>query len=43
MINRIEEVEFKDILEELMVNNNYTQTQIALLMGVKQSQVSEWL
>ena len=42
-INENMEMEFKEILEELMINKNYTQTELAVLIGVKQSQVSEWL
>ncbi len=34
---------FKEILEEFLVNNNLSQTAFAQAVGVKQSQVSEWL
>jgi len=37
------ELEFKDVLRDIMVDKNLNQTQIAELIGVKQSQVSEWL
>lgn len=36
-------MEFKDILKELMIENNLNQTQLAKLINIKQSQVSEWL
>lgn len=34
---------FSDILNEFLTNNNLTQTAFAKTVGVKQSQVSEWL
>ncbi len=34
---------FKEILEEYLKENNLTQTKFASVVGVKQSQVSEWL
>ncbi len=37
------EVEFKDILKEFLLENNLTQVAFAKAIGVKQSQVSEWL
>lgn len=37
------EREFKDILKEFLKENFLTQTKFALAIGVKQSQVSEWL
>lgn len=37
------EMEFKDILRDIMIDRNLNQTQVADLIGVKQSQVSEWL
>lgn len=37
------EREFKDILREILKDNNFTQVQFARSIGVKQSQVSEWL
>ncbi len=41
MIER--ELEFKDILTNFLKENQWTQTKFALSVGVKQSQVSEWL
>lgn len=35
--------EFKNILKEFLFENNLTQSQFAYAIGVKQSQVSEWL
>ncbi|MBQ8284227.1 MAG: helix-turn-helix transcriptional regulator [Clostridia bacterium] len=35
--------EFKDILNNFLKENNFTQTQFATIIDVKQSQVSEWL
>ncbi|MBR1624260.1 MAG: helix-turn-helix transcriptional regulator [Clostridia bacterium] len=37
------EYEFKEILEEFLIQNTLTQTAFANAIGVKQSQVSEWL
>ena len=37
------EVEFKDILREFLEENSLTQVCFAKMIGVKQSQVSEWL
>ena len=37
------EVEFKEILSEFLKENNLTQVSFAKSIGVKQSQVSEWL
>ena len=37
------EREFKDILKEFLKGNLLTQTKFALAVGIKQSQVSEWL
>lgn len=37
------EREFKDILKEFLKENLLTQTKFALAVGIKQSQVSEWL
>ncbi|MDE6029610.1 MAG: helix-turn-helix domain-containing protein [Clostridiales bacterium] len=34
---------FSDILKEFLALNDLTQTAFALAIGVKQSQVSEWL
>lgn len=35
--------EFKDILRAFLKENDLTQTKFAGIIGVKQSQVSEWL
>lgn len=35
--------EFKDILQDFLLENGLTQTEFANKVGVKQSQVSEWL
>lgn len=35
--------EFKDILREFLNENNLTQSKFAEVVGIKQSQVSEWL
>lgn len=37
------EISFAEILEEYLINNNLSQTEFARRIGVKQSQVSEWL
>ncbi|MDE5654550.1 MAG: helix-turn-helix domain-containing protein [Clostridia bacterium] len=37
------EPSFDEILKEFMILNNLTQTAFANAIGVKQSQVSEWL
>ncbi len=37
------EMEFKEILKEFLEENNLTQVAFAKIIGVKQSQVSEWL
>ena len=37
------EVEFKKILKEFLEENSLTQVVFAQTIGVKQSQVSEWL
>ena len=34
---------FVEILNDIMIDKNLNQTQFAKLIGVKQSQVSEWL
>ena len=34
---------FIEILKEIMIENNLTQTAFAKIIGIKQSQVSEWL
>lgn len=36
-------IEFKDILKEFLKINNLSQVAFAKAIGVKQSQVSEWL
>ena len=36
-------MEFSEILKEIMIEQNLNQSQFAKLVGVKQSQVSEWL
>lgn len=36
-------VEFKEILKDFLLENALTQTEFAKKIGVKQSQVSEWL
>ncbi len=36
-------MEFKDILKEFLEENNLSQVAFAKIIGVKQSQVSEWL
>ncbi len=37
------ETDFEKILKEFLTANNLTQTEFAKKIGVKQSQVSEWL
>ena len=37
------EIEFKEILKEFLEEKNLTQVAFAKAIGVKQSQVSEWL
>ena len=39
----MEHYEFKDILEEFLIQRKLSQTAFAHAIGVKQSQVSEWL
>ena len=36
-------MDFKDILKDIMVDLNLNQTALAKAIGVKQSQISEWL
>lgn len=36
-------MDFIDILKEIMVDFNLNQTQLAEKIGLKQSQISEWL
>ncbi len=36
-------MDFIDILKDIMVDFNLNQSQLAKIIGVKQSQVSEWL
>lgn len=40
---KVEEMEFKDILKYILKDSCLTQTAFASMIGVKQSQVSEWL
>ena len=37
------EYQFAEILKEFLLYNNLTQTTFAQKLGIKQSQVSEWL
>ena len=37
------ETNFSDILKDFLAENNLTQRAFARMIGVKQSQVSEWL
>ena len=39
----MEEMEFREILEEFLIEKGLTQTAFAEKIGVKQSQVIEWL
>lgn len=39
----MEERDFKEILEDFLIENDLTQTAFAAKIGIKQSQVSEWL
>ena len=39
----MDEYDFKDILEDFLIQRKLTQTAFASAIGVKQSQVSEWL
>ena len=39
----VEEIQFKDILKSFLKENKLNQTQFANKIGVKPSQVSEWL
>ncbi|MBQ3220424.1 MAG: helix-turn-helix transcriptional regulator [Clostridia bacterium] len=36
-------LEFRDILKNFLKENDLTQTKFASIVGIKQSQVSEWL
>ena len=36
-------LEFRDILKNFLKENDLTQTKFATIVGIKQSQVSEWL
>lgn len=36
-------MDFIDILKDIMLDKNLNQTELANLVGIKQSQVSEWL
>ena len=37
------EINFSEILKDFLTENNLTQVSFAKMIGVKQSQVSEWL
>lgn len=37
------EASFENILKDFLIDNNLTQVAFAIAIGVKQSQVSEWL
>ena len=37
------EISFSDILKDFLAENNLTQAAFANIIGVKQSQISEWL
>jgi len=37
------EMEFKEVLKEFLIEHSLTQKEFADIIGVKQSQVSEWL
>ncbi len=39
----MEDLEFKEILEDFLIERNLTQTAFARAIDIKQSQVSEWL
>ena len=39
----MEQIEFSEILKHFLRSNNLTQTSFAKKIGIKQSQVSEWL
>lgn len=39
----MEDLEFKEILEDFLIERSLTQTAFARAIDVKQSQVSEWL
>ncbi len=39
----MEERDFKEILDDFLIENDLTQTAFVAKIGVKQSQVSEWL
>ena len=39
----METMQFSEILRDILIENNLTQVAFAKLVGVKQSQVSEWL
>ena len=39
----MEDLEFKEILEDFLIEKGFTQVAFAERIGVKQSQVSEWL
>ncbi len=37
------ENDFQNILKDFLIDKNLTQTEFAKIVGIKQSQVSEWL
>lgn len=39
----MENTQFSEILKDILIENNLTQVAFAKLVGIKQSQVSEWL
>ena len=39
----MENPRFSEILRDLMIERNYSQVELAKLLGIKQSQISEWL
>ena len=36
-------MEFKEILKDILIELDLSQTEIAKIVGIKQSQISEWL
>lgn len=39
----MENTQFSEILKDILIENNLTQVAFAKIVGIKQSQVSEWL
>lgn len=39
----MKDLEFSEILKDILIENGLTQVAFAKLVGIKQSQVSEWL